>query len=203
MSNSIGVVWVFLIPMCFLWDRKAIRNDGNSGTGEILGGIPLNSKNVIFQRIVAIFVELVFIILMMVFWLLVSEASINESYNQEWEIFSLFSMIPLYMFLIIFSSLIALLFKQKGGLFSGIFLFGVVLSFIISILNSQFDQWYFRGIFDLYDPVLIIQNQSLLANNDGLVTLVFLALLSIILLFKTSIKFTWLNITNKSKNPST
>ena len=203
MSNSIGVVWIFLIPMSFFWVRKAIRNDGNSGTGEILGGLPLNSKNVIFQRIFAIFVELVFIIILMVFWLLVSEALINESYNQEWEIISLFSMIPLYMFLIIFSSLIALLFKQKGGLFSGIFLFGVVISFIISILNSQFDQWYFRGIFDLYDPVLIIQNQSLLANNDGLVSLLILALVSLMILFITSAKFTWLNITNKSKSPST
>ena len=201
MANTIGITWMILLPITFFWVRKAITLDGNSGTGEILGGIPLSSKNVIFQRIVAIFSELVLLILMMVFWLIVSEAGLNESYNQVWEILAILSMIPFYMFLVSFCCLLAILFRRRGLLFGGLFLIGVVLSFIASVMNPNLNKWYFRGIFDLYDPVTIIQSQSLLSNNFSLVVLSIMAFFFIIGLLMSATRFTWLNITNKSESP--
>ncbi len=198
MANTIGISWMILIPISFFWVRKAITQDGNSGTGEILGGIPLNSKKVIFQRITSIFSELVFLILMMIFWLLVSEAILNESYNNVWEILAILSMVPFYMFLVTFICLLALLFKRRGLLIGGLFLIGIVISFIVSVINPNLNKWYFRGIFDLYDPVTIIQSQSLFSNNLSLVVLSIMTFIFIIALLFSATRFTWLNITNKS-----
>lgn len=200
MANTIGITWMILLPITFFWVRKAITLDGNSGTGEIFGGIPLSNKNVIFQRVIAIFSELILLLLMMIFWVLVSEAILNESYNQFWEILSIVSMIPFYMFLVTFCGLIALFFRRKGLLLVGLFLIGIVLSFIASVMNPNLNRWYFRGIFDLYDPVTIIQKQSLLSNNYALVFLSIMTVLFIIALLQSATRFTWLNITNKSDN---
>lgn len=199
-SNTIGVTWIIIVPLCFFWVRKAIRTDGNSGTGEIFGGIPLKSKTIVFQRLFAIFIELVFLIALMIFWLVLCEAFTNETFNKIWEIYSLLGMIPLYIFLISITFILSLEFKQKGGFLSGILLIGIVISFIISVLNNNLNTWYFRGIFGLYDPVDIIQNSSFLANNGGLVYLTVLSIISICILILTASKFTWLNITNKSEN---
>ena len=198
-SNTIGVTWVITVPLTFFWVRKAIRNDGNSGTGEIFGGIALRPRSVVFQRLFAIIIELLFIISIMIVWLIISEAITNETYNKLWEVLSLVGMLPLYIFLITFTIILSLIFKQKGGLLSGIILIGIVISFLVSILNTKLNTWYFRGIFGLYDPISIIQNTSFLANNDGLVYLTIFSLICIVILFFTASKFTWLNIVEKSE----
>ena len=200
-SNTIGVTWIIIVPLCFFWVRKAIRTDGNSGTGEIFGGIPLKPKKIVFQRLHAIFIELLFLIVIMIFWLIICEAFTKETYNKIWEIYSLLGMIPLYIFLISITFVLSLEFKQKGGLFSGFLLIGIVISFIISVLNSNLNTWYFRGIFGLYDPVDIIENGSFLANNNGLVYLTILSIISIGILLVTASRFTWLNISNRSESP--
>ena len=199
-ASAIGVTWMIVAPCAFFWVRKAIRNDGNSGTGEIFGGIPINSKSVVLQRFLAIFLELALISASCGFWLILSEALSGKTYNQLWEVLALFpGMIPLYIFLIAIFIVISLLFKQKGGLITGVVLIGVILSFIISALNSSFDKWYLRGIFGMYDPVEIILNKSFLANGDGLVYLIILSIISIGIMIFTASRFTWLNITNQSE----
>lgn len=202
-ANSVGIIWIIFFPLTFFWVRKAIRNDGNSGTGEILGGLSLNSRSVVFQRLLAICFEMIFLILIMVFWVIFCE-DINNAvyYNQLWEILSIVAMLPLYLFLITFCSIISLIFKQKGGLLSGLFLIGTVISFIISVLNKNLNTWYFRGIFSLYDPVLIIQDKSFFTNNNGLLLLIILSIVSVTVLVYVATKFTWLNITNKKENPN-
>ena len=165
---------------------------------EILGSISLNPKSVVFQRTLAIILELVFLVIIMVTWLLFCEYLTNETYNKFWEVISLFTLIPLYLFLIIFSMIIALYFRQKGGLIAGLFLGGVILSFILSIVNNSFNTWYFKGIFSLEDPIQIIQQQSIFANN---IILLILSIFSLVVLFIMASRFTWLNITNKKDNP--
>ena len=200
-ASAIGVTWMIVAPCTFFWVRKAIRNDGNSGTGEIFGGIPLNPKSVVLQRFLAIFIELSFISALCGFWIIFSEALTNKTYNKLWEVLSLFpGMIPLYIFLISITIVISLLFKQKGGLLTGIVLIGVILSFIISALNSSFDTWYLRGIFGLYDPVEIILNKSFLANSDGIIYLIILSIISFGIMIFTASRFTWLNITDQSEH---
>ena len=149
-ANTIGIIWMVLLPLCFFWVRKAITLDGNSGTGEILGGIPLDSRSIVLQRMFAIFCELFLLLLLMVFWVVFCEALTHATYNKVWEILSILGMFPLYVFLITFSAILALFFRQKGNLLSGLFLTGVILSFSISILNTNLNDWFFRGIFSAW-----------------------------------------------------
>ena len=104
-----------------------------------------------------------------------------------------------YIFLISFATLITLIFKKTGNLLSGLFLVGIVLTFIISIVSPNLNEWYLRGIFSLYDPVAIIINHSLTTNNNGLAILSLLSVISIALVIWLGSKFTWLNISNRTE----
>lgn len=202
-TQAIGVDWIILNPLIFYWVRKAISKDSNSETGEILGSIPIQSQSVVFQRLLAIFLELIYLVLWMMFFVIFSEFLTGATYNLTWELIALVSLIPLYAFLIIALFCINLYFKNRGSLLSGLFLIFIVLSYFISMLNETFNTWYMRGIFALYNPVLIMQEKSILVANNGLIILSILALMSFLVLIKLSTKYDWIHlIENKRESKS-
>ena len=199
--NTIGLIWVVLLPLTFVWVTKAIRRDGNEGYGEILGGLSLNNRNLVIQRMVAIFSELIFLDLVTILMLLFTEALNGQSYDKVWEIIAIICMIPLYIFLITFSMIAALLFKEKGGLLIEIFLITIIGTFILSFLVSSLNTWYMKGLFSLYDPVLIIEKKSLFVNSAGVLVLLLMDCLTILGLVSIGSRYTWLNVTEKAVLP--
>ncbi len=201
-TNTVGIIWIIFLPLSYFWVSKAIRRDANSGYGEILGGLSLDNKQVVIQRLIAIFIELVILTIVSVFLLLFTEALNGKTYDKEWEIMAIISLLPLYIFIITFTATIALLFKNKGGIIAGIFILTIIGTFILSFLVSSLNTWYMRGLFSLYDPVQIIQKKSLLVNSYGLLVLVLLDFFSFIGLLFTASKYTWLNISEKTNVPN-
>ena len=199
--NSIGIIWIIFLPLCFLWVMKAFIRDGNTGYGEILGGITIDNKQVVFQRLLAIFVELLVLVFVACFWLLITELLNGQTYNQLWEIISIISLLPFYFFIISLTSIMALFFNKKGFFISVLFFMTVLLSFIISFLSPSTNFTFLSGIFSLYDPIAIIEKKSIFINGNGIAILIFLDISSIIGLFKCSSDYTWLNISQKSKMP--
>lgn len=197
--SALGTMWMILIPLVFFWVRKAVTRDGNSGTGEIFGGIAINNRTVVIQRMIAMFLELVLIDLVMVFWLLLSEAMTGKTFDKFWEVMAIIGLLPLYIFLISFTTLITLIFKKLGNLISGLFLAVIILSFIMSVISPNLNYWYLRGIFSLYDPVAIVTNKSFTTNNNGLTILSILSVISIAIVVGIASKFTWLNISNRAE----
>ena len=186
MVNSIGRVWIILLPLSFFWAKKAILNDSDSKTGEILGSLPIEKNSVVFQRFIAIFSELLLLLTIMIFALILGEFFSDNSYNQLWEGISLF-----------------LLLKKKGILLSGLFLGEVILSFILSIFNPNFNAWYFKGLFGLDDPVSIILEHSSLTNIFGFILLTGILILSVLILILLASRFTFSNSDeNQSKKSS-
>lgn len=197
--NTIGLIWVIFLPLTFVWVTKSIRRDGNDGYGEILGGLSLNNRNVVIQRMIAIFLELIFLDFVTIFMLLFTEALNGQTYDKVWEILAIISMIPLYMFLITFSMILALLFKERGGVLIEIFLITIIGTFILSFLVQSLNTWYMKGLFSLYDPVLIIEKKSLLVNSAGVLVLLLMDCLTILGLISIGSRYTWLNVTDKGK----
>ena len=197
--SALGTIWMIMIPLVFFWVRKAVTRDGNSGTGEIFGGIALKNRTVVIQRMIAMFLELLLIDLIIVFFLLLSEAMTGKTFDKFWEVMAIVSLLPLYIFLISVATIISLIFRKFGNLISGLFLTVVVLTFIMSVVSPNLNYWYLRGIFSLYDPVAIIINHSLTTNNNGLAILSVLSIVSIVIVVWLGSKFTWLNISNRAE----
>ncbi len=200
-SQAIGTSWIFFMPLTFFWVRKAIRLDGDTGTGEILGSVPIRYETIVYQRLLAIFIELTGLVTLCAFWTFLSELVTGASFDQTWEIIAIFASLPYYIFLISASALLAIYFKENGGHLVMLFLFGIFLLFLISALSDSLNVWYVRGIFGLYDPVLIIKEKSLMANNGSLLVLTGMAILSTIALILSASRYTWLNISDKANVP--
>ena len=197
--NTIGIIWIVFLPLSFLWVLKAFIRDGNSGYGEILGGITIDNKQVVFQRILAIVIELLVLVFVACFWLLMTELLNGQTYVQLWEIVSIISLLPFYVFIISLTSIITLIFNKKGFYISVLFFTTILLSFIISFLSPSTNFTFLSGIFSLYDPIAIIEQKSIFINGNGIVILIFLDILLIIGLLKVSSDYTWLNISQKTK----
>ena len=188
-----------LMTVCFYWASKVIIKDGNSTTGEILGSLPILARSVVFQRLLATFLELIYLILWIVVFVIISEYITGSSYNLQWEIITLVCAIPFYEFLLLSMITINLLFKNKGRIVSGLFLFGIVISFFVSILNDSFNTWYIRGIFSLYNPVLILQEKSIFVANYGVVILSICSIAMMLVLINLATRFKWLAVETRTQ----
>ena len=198
-SQGLGVFWMVLMPVCFYWASKVIIKDGNSATGEILGSLPIQARSVVFQRLLATFLELIYLILWIIVFVIISEYITGSSYNLQWEIITLVCSIPFYEFLLLSMIEINLLFKNKGRIISGLFLFGIVISFFVSILNDSFNTWYIRGLFSLYNPVLILQEKSIFVANYGVIILSICCIAITIILINLATRFNWLVIETRKQ----
>lgn len=139
----------------------------------------------------------------MVFTLILGEYLVNDSYNMLWEAMSILSQFLPYGVLILINLSLFLYFKKNGNLLAGLFIGETILSFILSILNPNFNTWYFKGIFGLADPVSIIKNHSLLTNHFGLIILTMILSVSLLILIHLSSRFTFLNSERDQGNKST
>ena len=198
--NSIGLLWVIFFPLSFIWIIKAFLKDGNAGYGEIFGGLAIDNKQVVIQRVYAIFFELLFLDCVTIFWLLITEALNGQTYNKVWEIISIISLLPLYIFIIAFSGILILFLQDKGLYISGILFATILCCFILGFLTNSLHSWPIGDFFSLYDPVLIIEKKSLFVNGNGVLILILLDIFSIIGLIKSASNYTWLNIKKNKQN---
>lgn len=198
-SQALGISWLIMLPLCYFWVRKAFLQDGRTGAGEILGSTPTPPHTVVFQRMVAIVVELVGVVLLMTFWLVLSELVTGSSYDLTWEVVALLASIPFYLFLITCGAVLSLLFRERGNQLVMIFLAGVLVLFLVSILSEPFDHWVVRGLFGLYDPVAIMQEKSLLVSNGGVVVLAIGSVLGLVGVRLLSSRYSWLILSQQSE----
>lgn len=191
MTQAIGGHWIFFLPLGFHWVKKVTMNDAESGTGEILGSQPITYRSIIFQRIIAILLEIVFIVVNMVVFLILSEIITGKTDDMLWEIVAILVYIPLYSFWTALLISIALSLKSSGvKIARGIYL-ASFLVFALGVINNDYNYWYVKGIFGLYDPVLLIREKSLMANNGSTIVILILSILSPIILAFSSRYYTW------------
>ena len=169
MTQAIGGHWIFFLPLGFHWVKKVTMSDAESGTGEILGSQPIPYQSIIFQRIIAILLEIVFIVVNMVVFLIISELITGKTDEMLWEIVAILVYIPLYSFWTALLISIALSLKSSGVKIARSIYLVSFLAFALAVINQDYNHWYVKGIFGLYDPVLIIREQSLMVNNGGII----------------------------------
>ncbi|MCE7736396.1 MAG: ABC transporter permease subunit [Candidatus Heimdallarchaeota archaeon] len=202
MTQAIGGHWIFFLPLGFHWVKKVTMSDAESGTGEILGSQPIPYQSIIFQRIIAILLEIVFIVVNMVVFLILSELITGKTDDMLWEIVAILVYIPLYSFWTALLISIALSLKSSGVKIARSIYLLSFLAFAFAVINPDYNHWYVKSIFGLYDPVLIIREQSLMANNGGIIVILFLAILSPFILAFSSRYYTW-SVFDKQRDMST
>ncbi|MFV2014434.1 MAG: hypothetical protein ACC656_03320, partial [Candidatus Heimdallarchaeota archaeon] len=201
-TQAIGGHWIFFLPLVFHWVKKVILNDAEKGTGEILGSQPIPFRSIIFQRIIAILLEIIFIVVNMILFLILSEKITGSTAGLMWEIIAILVIIPFYSFWTALLISIALSLKASWvKIARGIYLLSF-LGFAIGVMNENFNYWYVKGIFGLYDPVLIIQEKSIFANNAGIIIILVLALVSPLVLAFSSRYYSW-SLYDKERDKST
>jgi hypothetical protein len=198
-TQAIGVHWMILLPLVFYWTNKLVKQDARSLTGEIMGSIPVAPERVFFERFLAVLLEIMWMIGWMIFWLVVCEAAVDETVNLKWEIITILSLFPLYYLILSIAVSLGLAFQRNGVKFGRLFSIATLILFIIGILNETFRKWYILGIFGLYDPVLIIADETLAAKNYGVVLLTFFSILVTYPLIRLSRNFSWLDIEEESE----
>ena len=76
--------------------------------------------------------------------------------------------------------------------------------FVVGKMVESLDVWYVTMVFGLYDPVPIILEGSLTANNYGVIIHGILAIISVIILYLASLKYKWMYVHEyKTTTPST
>ena len=153
-----------------------------------MGSLPVDRTKVMLQRLLAVLLMLIFTVLQMIFWLVVSEKFDGVITNQKWEIIAIISVIPLYIFMISAGLVLGLLMKN-GVKYAQLSLLGLILWFIAGISLDKN-----AGIFGWYDPVLIISKQSLSVVNYGVFWLSGLAIIFAIMIVTLASRFNWLHI---------
>ncbi|MHA2171993.1 MAG: hypothetical protein ACXAB7_19140 [Candidatus Kariarchaeaceae archaeon] len=198
-TQAIGVHWMILLPLVFYWTYKLVKHDARSLTGEIMGSIPVAPKRVFLERFLAVLLEITWMIGWMIFWLVVCETAVDETVNLKWEIIAIVSLFPLYYLILSIAVSLGLAFQRNGVKFGRLFSIATLILFMIGILNETFRKWYILGIFGLYDPVLIIADETLAVKNYGVVLLSFFSILVTYPLIRLSRNFSWLDIEEESE----
>ncbi len=194
-TQAIGNHWFFFLPLSIFWINKIVKRDGETMTGEIMGSVPINSQKVVFERFFAVLLEIIWMIIWMIFWLVISEMAVGQTINLAWEVIAIISLFPLYYFLISMTISISLLVKEKGVLIARSTIFALFLLWIMAIMNDNLDRWYVKLFFGMYDPVLIITEQSISVQNYGIPILILLSILSTPLLIYASRYYQWIDMT--------
>ena len=190
-TQAIGGHWIIMVPLVFYWIKKIAASDAETRTGEIVGSLPQENSKFLLQRVLAAVVELIWMIMWMVIWLLLSELVVDRTVNKMWEIIAIASMFPLYYFLLTISLCISMLRPKDGVKISRIFILLILLLFFVGYLSTTFNQWYVKGLLNLYNPVEIIIRQSLSVSGYGVLVLCGLSVISTLLIIPLSKRFTW------------
>ncbi|MCY3414246.1 MAG: ABC transporter permease subunit [Candidatus Heimdallarchaeota archaeon] len=215
MTQAIGISWILMIPMVMRWLRSVPSRDAEDVTGDLIGSLPVKKRDVVFQRLFAVFLELVWISLWFVIWYVLSIAVIdsqvgnmvteanpaegieevlfefNNPLNTSWVIIAIASGIIFYMFLTVAGVAINLIFRTKGLKYAKIFLYIVVLLFVMAFAQPNPDLYWISGIMGMYNPVGISIDESFKPGNYGVPILVMLTLLGLIVVRMHTKKFSW------------
>ena len=165
--------------------------------GEIIGSVPIPPYKVVLQRFLAIILEIIYLVIWMILFLILSEAVTGATINLGWEIIAIIALIPLYVFLITLAFSLTLLFERRGLIFARVMMVVMLILFIVGIFEDTINataQTWIKGIFGLYDPILIIRDQSLMANHGYEFFLLGLAIITTGILFVTAKYYNWINV---------
>lgn len=215
-TQVIGASWVLFLPMVVRWIRSVPARDGEDGTGDLVGSLPVMKRSVVFQRLLGVFLEMVWAVFWLVLWYVIS-VSIHESRVGEilvvadpanevveeiflfdnplttgWVVIALVSMIPLYMFLTTIGVAITLFFKKRGLQYAKYMIYIIVLLFIIAFSLGNPDLYWLSGIMGMYNPIGIMIEQSFAPGEYGVFWLIGLTIASLFLVRLNTRKFTWL-----------
>ncbi len=214
-TQALGTHWI-LTFMVIRWIRAIPSRDSEDGTGELIGAQPIKKEDVIIQRILAIFLELMWIAIWLIVWYLLSIALIesrvgsvitpanpingtqkeifqfNNPLDTTWVIIAIIMMIPLYMFLVISGVFINLSFKEKGLTIAKIYIYALFLMFIIPLMSAKSDLYWLTGIYGMYNPVAIVLEQSLKTPSYGTIVLIILTIIILPLYKLLNKNLTWL-----------
>lgn len=215
-TQAIGLHWILLIPMVLRWIRSVPSRDGEDGTGDLIGSLPIKKREVVFQRLLGVFLELVWVTLWIVIWYFLSLAVIeprvgsvitaadpvndveevlflfNNTLDNTWVILAILFQIPLYMFLVTTGVLINMKLKDKGLKYSKIFIYILVLIFIAAFSAGNPDFYWVSGIFGMYNPVAIMIEETLSTTSYSVLILIGMTFISLFLVRLTTKNFTWL-----------
>ncbi len=203
-TQTIGIHWIFFVPLVLHWVGKIVRHDTNVHAGEIMGSLPVSNRQVILERVLAANIEMLVILFQMIAWLVISEhVFTGKTEGTTWEIIAVIAVFPLYFLLLNASVSLALLLEERGlGVkLSRAIIIILLLAFIIGKMLETLDQWYVTLLFGLYDPVLIIQEQSLLVKNGSVIIYTVLSIISVIVVYWMSSSYRWMYVEEWSVMP--
>lgn len=197
-TQAIGLHYFFFVPLTAHWIKKILLADTDTNSGELMASIPIKEHRVLLQRLMAVLLEMLLFAGMMIFWLLISEAAVETSVNQTWEIAAILSVIPLYIFLVTAGLSLGLM-KKDGVKYARYLLVLLLLTFFTSTLVAELAFLQPYTVFGLYDPVLIITDTSLTVKTFGVPILCLLALSSVVLIYLLSTRYHWVRVVEQGK----
>lgn len=215
-TQAIGVHWFLFIPMVVRWIRSVPARDGEDGTGDLIGSLPVMKRVVVFQRLLGVFLEMIWAVAWLIIWYVISVAIhdsrvgeilveadpankiaeeiflFNNPLTTGWVVIAIISMIPLYMFLTTAGVAITLFFKKKGLQYAKYLIYIIVLLFIIAFSLGNPDLYWISGILGMYNPVGMMIEESFAPGNYGVFFLIGMTIVSLFLVRINTRKFTWL-----------
>lgn len=215
-TQALGLHWFYFVPMVMRWIRSVPIRDSEDGTGDLIGSLPVRKKLVVFQRLFAVFLELIWISFWICIWYLISAGFVESRvgsivtpanpatdapavifaftnpFSTTWMILAIFSQIALYMFLVTSGVAISLLFREKGHKAALVYLFVQLFGFIIAFSLPNANLEWLAFSFGFYNPVAIVIKESLTVAHNGVLILVILTFVSLFVVDKSTKYFTWL-----------
>lgn len=219
-TQAIGNLWIIMIPMAFAWIRGVVSRDGDKLTGDLIGPLPATKRTVVFQRLLGVYVQMIWIGLWLSFWYVTAVELIksqvgrvvvpadpdtgtpaeifafNNSIETSWMLIAIFCFIFLYAFIVSAGIMLNLMFENRGKMANRIFILGLVIWFVITYASgSESLQEIPIGI-AWYNPVEIIIDQQI---SWGIPMLIGLSVITHILINRFVERFSWLKIEPSKK----
>ncbi len=215
-SQALGLHWMLLLPLVLRWIRSVPSRDGEDGTGDLIGSLPVRKRQIVYQRLFAVFLEMIWISLWFIIWYLVSVAFIesrvgsvvtaadpangveellfnfNNPFDTLWVIIAVLFQIPFYMFLVSIGVLINLALKERGLTYGKAIIYVLVLMFVIGFSIGNPGLYWITGIFGMYNPIYIAFEQSIDVANYGILIITALAVVSLFAIKFFTKNFSWL-----------
>lgn len=215
-TQAVGVSWIFMLPMSIRWIRSVPSRDGEDGTGDLIGSLPIKKRDIVFQRMLGVFLEMFWTCLWLIFWYVLSVAYIeskvgsvavaadpakgieeeiytfNNPVSTFWVIVAILGIIPLYMFIVSSGVFINLAMKERGLTLAKVYVYILVLLFIMAFASGDPDLFWVSGIMGMYNPVSIMIEESLSPASYGYLWLILLTTIAMILVRFSTRHFSWL-----------
>ena len=193
-TQAIGVHWMYYIPLMLHWIRKIVAWDAEGSTGELIGVQNLDRKEVIRQRYLAVILEMIYLVVWEIIFLLLSEAITGARLSLFWEVVAISGKIVLYAFLLALCVGFSFFRDSQNSRDGRILYILIFTSFLIGISTAQLDNVITRGLFGLFDPVKLMEQQTFAVANYGLIILALLVYPAYGFMKSQSDKFSWIQV---------